>query len=62
MAASANEAESNKVRLEFEGRERALEHEIDHQPLEMHLELAVKYNVRIPHFKPRAVGMEHCRA
>ena len=32
------------IRAEFEGRERALEHEIDFKPLELHMSLGVAYN------------------
>jgi hypothetical protein len=44
MAAAPNDAESRKVRHAFDQRERAIEHEIDHKPLEMHLSLGVSYN------------------
>ena len=29
---------------EFEARERALEHDIDHKPMDVHMEIAVSYN------------------
>lgn len=44
MATAANDAETRKIRAAFDQRERAIEHEIDHKPLEMHLSLGVSYN------------------
>ena len=41
---AAGEAESAQIRAEFDQKEKALEHEIDHRPLEMHLELELSYN------------------
>lgn len=44
MAAAANESEQRQIRAAFDQREKAIEHEIDHKPLEMHLSLGVAYN------------------
>lgn len=44
MAAAANEGEQAQVRLAFEQRERAMEHEIDHKPMDVHMSLSVAYN------------------
>ena len=42
--AAAPESEHEAVRLEFEGRERAIEHEVDHKPLRVEMLLGVDYN------------------
>ena len=42
--AAGNEVKADGIRAEFEKREKALENEIDHRPLEMHLEMEVQYN------------------
>jgi len=44
MASAANDDEQRQIRAAFEQRENAIEHEIDHKPLEMHLSLGVSYN------------------
>ena len=44
LSMAANSDAANKIRVEFDKREKALENEIDHRPLEMHLELGVNYN------------------
>jgi len=44
MAVAANDKESREIRAAFDQREKAIEHEIDHKPLEMHLSLGVSYN------------------
>ena len=41
---ASNESEMAEICQAFEAREKALEHEIDHKPLEMHMSLAVSYN------------------
>jgi hypothetical protein len=43
MAGAANESETRQIRAAFDQREKAIEHEIDHKPLEMHLSLGVSY-------------------
>ena len=43
VAAAANEAEAEGIRMEFDRKERALEHSIDHSPMELHLDLDVAY-------------------
>ena len=45
-AAAPEEHES--IRAEFASRERAIEHEIDHRPLDVHMSLGISYNVRGP--------------
>ena len=44
MAGAANDAEAKQIRLAFEQRERALENELDHKPMDVHLSLSVAYN------------------
>lgn len=44
VAAAGSEGEAQSIRALFENREKALEHEIDHKPLEMHMSLAIAYN------------------
>lgn len=55
-AAEGDELKIDKIRAGFASKERAVEHEIDHRPLDVHLQLGVSYNVflrdqtRIPCF------------
>ena len=44
ISAAASDAEAADIRAAFEQRERALEHEIDHRPLDLHMKLGVSYN------------------
>jgi hypothetical protein len=44
VAAAMDEDEAGAIRMVFEKKEKAIEHEIDHSPLEMHLEMEVAYN------------------
>ena len=44
IAAAGTDAEAASIRTAFEQRERALEHEIDHRPLDLHMKLGVSYN------------------
>lgn len=44
LAAAANDEEREEITAAFNSREKALEHEIDHKPLDLHLELGVSYN------------------
>ena len=44
IAAAASDDEAADIRAAFEQRERALEHEIDHRPLDLHMKLGVSYN------------------
>ena len=39
VAAAKDEATADAIRIKFDGKEKALENEIDHRPLEMHLEM-----------------------
>ena len=41
---AVDEDAANKIRAEFGARERKIETELDHTPLEMHLEMEVAYN------------------
>ena len=42
--ARATEEQQADIRAEFAARELAIEHEIDHKPLDVHLGLSVSYN------------------
>lgn len=42
LAASVNESEIKQIRTAFATREKAIEHEIDHKPMEVHMSLGVK--------------------
>ena len=44
VAAAGSESEATAIRAKYDAAERAIEHEIDHKPLECHLSLAVAYN------------------
>lgn len=44
LAAAADESEASSIRAKFEQEEKKLEHQIDHKPLEVHLELGLSYN------------------
>ena len=44
LAASPNEDQSSEIKQAFAAREKALEHEIDHKPMDVHIELGVSYN------------------
>ena len=44
VGAAADEHEASNIRAAFEKREKQLEHEIDHRPLEVHMSLSVAYN------------------
>ena len=44
LATAANDAEMKSIRAAFQQREAAIENEIDHKPMEMHLSLGVSYN------------------
>ena len=44
VAAAESEGEATAIRAAFEKREKALEHEIDHKPLEVHMSIEVDYN------------------
>lgn len=41
LSAAASEAEINQIRAAFQSREKAIEHEIDHKQLEMHMSLGM---------------------
>ena len=43
LSAAVSEAEVKQIRAAFEAREKAIEHEIDHKQLEMHMSLGVSY-------------------
>jgi len=44
LGAAASDAEMKSIRAAFQQREAAIENEIDHKPMEMHLSLGVSYN------------------
>jgi len=44
VSAASSDGEAAQIRSAFEQREKALEHEIDHRPLEMHMEMEIQYN------------------
>lgn len=44
LATAADDAAVKECRDAFAQREAAIEHDIDHEPLEMHLQLGVAYN------------------
>lgn len=44
LAAAPDETSAGQIRSKFDAMERELEHNIDHAPLELHLELALSYN------------------
>ena len=44
LAAAADDAERESITAAFRSREKALEYDIDHKPLETHLTLEVAYN------------------
>lgn len=50
VGAAANESEATAIRAKYEAAEAAIEHEMDHKPLEMHMSLAIAYNVSLPLF------------
>ena len=52
LSSTKDDSARDAIRAEFERKERQLEHEIDHKPLEVHLSIGVAYNVSarsIPH-------------
>lgn len=42
--ASSDEAAQEEIRAAFQSREAALEHELDHRPLDLHMEVSYAYN------------------
>ena len=44
VAAATSDAAADAIRVSFDKKEKAIENAIDHEPLEMHLELDVAYN------------------
>ena len=44
MSAAADEAESSAIRARYEKEEKAIEHDIDHAPLNVNLALDLSYN------------------
>ena len=48
LATAVDDAAVKECRDAFAQREAAIEHDIDHEPLEMHLQLGVSYNVSQP--------------
>ena len=46
LAAAADDHAREEITAAFASREKALEHDIDHKPMDVHLTLDVSYNVR----------------
>jgi len=44
LAAAGSDEVAAEIRAAFEAREKAIEHDIDHKPMEVNLELSVSYN------------------
>lgn len=44
LSAATSDADADAIRDTFTARERQIEHEIDHKPLELHMQLGVDYN------------------
>ena len=44
LSAATSDADADAIRDAFTARERQIEHEIDHKPLELHMQLGVDYN------------------
>ena len=44
LASAADDTAREEITAAFASREKALEHDIDHRPLETHLTLEVSYN------------------
>ena len=44
VAAAGSDAQASGIRAKYDAAEKAIEHEIDHKPLEMHMSLAIAYN------------------
>ena len=43
LAAAADETAAEEIRAAFQAREEALEHDIDHKPMEVHLGIGISY-------------------
>lgn len=64
LSTATSDGDADAIRDAFSARERQIEHEVDHKPLEFHMQLGVDYNVRRnsspTHFsiltRPRAHG------
>jgi hypothetical protein len=48
LAAAADETAAEEIRAAFQAREKALEHDIDHKPMEVHLEMGISYSALAP--------------
>lgn len=44
VAAADGESAAAGIRAKYDAAERAIEHELDHKPLELHMSLEVAYN------------------
>ncbi len=44
VAAAKDEVTADAIRVAYDKKEKALENDLDHRPLEMHLEMEVSYN------------------
>ncbi len=56
---TASEGEADAIRAEFVAREKAMEHELDHKPCEVHMALSVAYNCAPPARARRARSRAH---
>ena len=52
LAAAADSDQQEAIRAAFAAREKAIEHDIDHKALDVHMCLDVSYNVRLLHSNP----------
>ena len=44
LSTAANDDEREQITSAFASREKALEHDLDHKPMDVHMEIAVSYN------------------
>ena len=44
LAAAGTDEERENITAEFSAREKAIEHDLDHKPRDMHMEISVSYN------------------
>ena len=44
LAGAADESAAREIRAGYEAKERSIEHEIDHKPMEFHMSLGYSYN------------------
>ena len=44
LAAAASDEDRDHITAAFASREKAMEHDLDHKPMDVHMEIAVSYN------------------